>query len=448
MPQKFLALPSKSILALSLGASFFIAAPQGFAMDLSSAAREALQYDAEFLSARQQAEADATKSRQGLGLLLPSASISASRTRTELEVDGGTASPSRYGNSYGITLTQPIFRLDLYAQYQQQQERSKAGQASLSQARMDALLRVTQAYFDVLIAQDTLASSNAELKAIEEQLAAAKRNFEVGTATVTDQQEAQARFDLASANQIKARNDLEVKRFALNQVVGKPLPQALPGLRQAVTLKAPQPAEMSQWVQQARKANLRVQIAESAAEVTRQEVTRTRAADNYPAINLVARKSRVEPYRIGSDKFDHQDTDTIGVELSMPLFSGGSAVYRSKEVAALKLKSDFDLENARRNAEQLARSSFLGVVAGLSQVQAFEAAQRSSQLALESNKLGYDVGVRINIDVLNAQQQLFATQTSLSKARYETLLSGLRLKAATGALSEKDIDEINGLFGR
>jgi outer membrane protein len=448
MPLKLPALPSKSLLALSLGAGSLLLAPQVFAFDLSSAARDALQYDAEFLSARQQAVADSTKSRQGVGLLLPSAAFNASRSRTELDVDGGTALPNRYGNSYGITLSQPIFRLDLYAQYQQQQERSKAGEASLAQARIDALLRVTQAYFDVLVAQDSLASANAEVRAIQEQLSAAKRNFEVGTATITDQQEAQARFDLASANQIKAQNDLDVRRFALNQVVGKPLPQTLPGLRQAVALKAPQPSEMSQWVQQARQVNLRVQIAQSAAEVARQEVTRTRAADHYPSVNLVARKSRTEPYRVGDEKADFAETDTLGIELSMPLFNGGTGIYRSKEVASLKLKSDFDLENARRNAEQFARTSYLGVVAGLSQVKAFEAAERSSQLALESNKLGYEVGVRINIDVLNAQQQLFATQTNLSKARYETLLNGLRLKAATGALSEKDIDEINGLLGR
>jgi outer membrane protein len=386
-------------------------------------------------------------------LLLPSASASVSRSRTDFDAssDANAASISdtsgRYGNTYVVTLTQPLFRLDRIASFNQERERAKAGEVNSAQARIDALLRVTQSYFDVLVAQDGLASVDAELKAIGQQLESAKRNFEVGTATITDQQEAQARFDLATAKQIAAKNDLDVKRTSLAQLVGKPPPPVLSGLRDSVTLKMPEPLDVTRWVEQARTANLKVQAANTTAEIAKSEVMRVVSADNLPSIDLVAKKTRVDPYRFSSSAtYDRADTDTLSIEMTLPLFNGGIAVNKAREVIALRDKSGFDLENERRTAEQTARTSFLGVLAGLSQVKAFEAAEKSSRLALESNLLGYEVGVRINIDVLNAQQQLFTTQKDLSKARYDTLINGLKLKASVGALSETDIDEVNGLL--
>ncbi|WVN41431.1 TolC family outer membrane protein [beta proteobacterium MWH-UniP1] len=456
MPQKFRISSSNSLIAIAVVAGFSGLPVMSFGMDLSTAAREALQFDATFLAARKKAEADATRFGQGLGLLLPSASLGANRTRTDFNAssDANNASPAikdysgRYGNTYSLTLTQPLFRLDRIASFNQKREESKAGEANFAQARIDALLRVTQAYFDVLVAQDTLTSAQSELKAIGEQLESAKRNFEVGTATITDQQEAQARFDLATAKLSVAQNDLNVKRNSLEQLVGKPLPKSLSGLRDEVTIKMPEPLNIDRWVEQARSANLKVQAAQSTAEIARQEVTRTISADNLPSIDLVAKRVRVDPYRSGSTPYDRADTDTIAVEMTLPLFNGGIAYNKAKEVIALRDKSSFDLENERRTAEQSARTSFLNVLAGLAQVKAFEAAEKSSRLALESNLLGYEVGVRINIDVLNAQQQLYTTQKDLSKARYDTLINSLKLKAAVGALGEADIDDINGLLAK
>ena len=449
MPQRLRILSSNAISSLAI-AGMAAVTPAAHALDLATAAREALQYDSAFLSARQKAEADATRFGQGLGLLLPSAVASAARTRTDLTVPGGGPLlnySNRYATSYSVQLTQPIFRLDRYAAFQQERERSIAGEANFAQARVDALLRVTQAYFDVLFAQDSLASVNAELKAISEQLEAAKRNFEVGNATVTDQQEAQARFDLATAKQIAAQNDLAVKRNSLAQLVGKPLPQQLAGLRTPIALKQPEPLNIDAWVDQAKTASFRVRAAESTSNIASSEVSRVVAADNLPSLDLVARRSRTEPFfRADAPNLASSETDIIGLELTVPLFNGGIALNKAKEVMALKHKAAFDLESERRNAEQLARTSFLGVLSGLTQIRAFEAAEKSSRLALESNLLGYEVGVRINIDVLNAQQQLFSTQRDLSKSRYDTLVNSLRLKGAVGALSEADIDEINGLL--
>jgi outer membrane protein len=454
MPQKhrvsgFKFLSSAGVVAALLSAP-------AFAFDLSLAVRSALDYDAQFLAARKQAEADATRAAQGLGLLLPDASATASRTRTELDLGGGATSLSpgaedrRYGNTYSITLTQPIFRLDALANFSQERERSKAGEANFAQARIDSILRVSEAYFAVLVSQDTLASIQAELKAIAEQLESAKRNFEVGTATITDQQEAQARFDLASARRFAALNDLEVKRNALAQLVGQSLPQRLRGVKESVSLSPPEPSDVTSWLDQARMSNMRVQAAQSSAEIAKLELRRVVAAQNLPSVDLVARRTRSDPYRSGLDgagnSAGYSDTDTISLQMTLPLFNGGIALNKAKELSALRDKSSFDLENARRTAEQSARTAYLAVLAGLSEVKAYEAAEKSSRLALESNQLGYEVGVRINIDVLNAQQQLTTTQQNLSKARYDTLLNGLKLKAAVGALSEQDIESVNRLL--
>ena len=454
MPQKPRVSSSSFVFSLGL-----VAAAMGTpaaAFDLSVAARSALNYDAAFMAAKEQAQADATRASQGRGLLLPEASASASRTRTEVSLGGGATPPNantesvRYANSYSLTLTQPVFRLDSLASFHQEQERSKAGQANFAQAKIDAMLRVTEAYFSVLLAQDTLASIESELKAITEQLESAKRNFEVGTATITDQQEAQARFDLTSARRFASLNDLEVKRNALTQLIGQMPPSRLKGLMPALTLSPPQPADLNAWVSQARTANLKVQAAQSTTEIARLELKRVTAAQNLPAVDLVARRTRTDPYRSadGSGGNGYSDTDTISLQMSLPLFNGGIATQKARELSALRDKSQFDLENARRTAEQNARTAFLGVLAGLSEVKAYEAAEKSSRLALESNQLGYEVGVRINIDVLNAQQQLTTTQQNLSKARYDTLLNGLRLKAAVGALNEQDIDSVNSLLAK
>jgi outer membrane protein len=454
MPQNYRVSGFNCLALAGIIASLF-SAPT-YALDLSTAVRNALNHDAQFLAARKQSEADATRSAQGLGLLLPEAVASAARARTEVDLGGGATPPSattqdrRYSNTYSVTLTQPLFRLDTLASFSQERERSKAGAANFAQARIDSILRVTEGYFSVLVSQDTLASIEAELKAISEQLESAKRNFEVGTATITDQQEAQARFDLASARHIAARNDLEVKRSALAQLVGQTLPQNLRGIQEAVNLSPPQPADLAAWVDQARASNLRVQASQSAAEIAALEFRRVVAAQNLPSVDLVARRTRNDPYRdtSGNDTPGYSDTDTISLQMTLPLFNGGIALNKAKELSALREKSSFDLESARRAAEQAARTAFLGVLSGLSEVKAYEAAEKSSRLALQSNQLGYEVGVRINIDVLNAQQQLTTTQQNLSRARYDTLLNSLKLKAAVGSLTEQDIDAVNALLAK
>jgi outer membrane protein len=341
-----------------------------------------------------------------------------------------------------LQLQQPLYRPANIAAYEQSKLQVAASETQFEQAKADLTLRVAQAYFDVLTTQDALVFIRAQKVAITEQLSAAKRNFEVGTATITDTHEAQARFDLALSQEIAALNDLEIKRNLLAQITGK-LPGELQGLRQGVRLSPPDPQNVRQWVESAEAGNFAVVTQAFIAESAKLDIERSRSG-HKPTLDAVA--------SYGQNKglaFAPQLTITtasVGVQFNLPVYAGGATSSLIRQALSSEEKARADLDTARRNAAQSARTAFLSVQSGLSQVRALEAAETSSNSALESNRLGYEVGVRINIDVLNAQQQLYSTRRDLAKARYDTLINGLRLKAAVGMLSEADLAELNSLL--
>lgn len=423
------------------------------AADLMGVYQEAQGYDAQFAAARAQLDAGREKLPQGRSGLLPTIGLSASTTWNDIDYKARTTGApnlnAKYNTSaWGVQLTQPLFRWQNWRAYNQSEVAVAMAEAQFLQARFDLIVRVAQAYFDVLLAQESLAVAQAQKAAIAEQLEAAKRNFEVGTATITDTHEAQARFDLASAQEIAADNDLTVKRQALRVVIGRE-PDVLKGLKPGLNIAPPSPADMGKWAETAETGNAQVQQAQAYAEIAALEVDKQRAG-HYPTLDLVASRGRNSQtaglmYGIsvpGSDT----DATTVGLQLTVPLFAGGAIASKDREAAALRDKALADLDNARRQAAQGARQAYLGVTAGLAQVRAFEAAVTSSQASLDSNKLGYEVGVRINIDVLNAQSQLYDTRQKLMKARLDTLVAQLKLKAAAGNLADEDIQAINGLL--
>ena len=440
----------RCISRLALAAAFAAASLGVEAQDLLQVYRDAQRYDAQYASARAALEAGREKLPQGRALLLPSLTLDASanatnfdsKTRDQTLGPALTFDRNARVTNYQFTLTQPIFRLQNWAQFNQSEQQVKQAEATFGRAYQDLMTRAAQAYFDVLAAQDTLALVRAQKEAISEQLAQAKRNFEVGTATITDTHEAQARYDLSVSQEIAAQNDLENKRRALQLITGKEYP-ALRGLRPDIKLAPPNPNDMQAWVDLAEKQSYTVIFQEAAAEIARLDVKRNNAA-HLPTVDLVGSygtlgQSATATTQIGSDI----TTSTIGLRLSVPLYSGGGLNSRDREAAALYLKQRDDLENERRNAALAARQAYLSVINGIAQVNALEQARVSSQSALDSNKLGYEVGVRINIDVLNAQQQLYSTERDLAVARYNTITNLLKLKAAAGALRDEDLEEVN-----
>ncbi len=346
--------------------------------------------------------------------------------------------------NYGMNLSYPLYR----AQNIETLEQAKLGVAitetQLANAQQDLILRVTQAYFDVLASQDTLEVIRAQKKAIAEQLQSAKRNFEVGTATITDQQEAQARDDLVTFQEIAGLNDLETKRAALSTLTGQPVRVRLDGLKTGVTLAPPQPSNIADWTDAARRNNYSVQQLQIASENAKREVTKQRLATR-PTVDLVGSVSHVENIVIASVG-TRANNAALGVQLNMPIYTGGAIESRIREAAANLNKAEIDLANARNQAALGTQQAYLGLNSLINQVAALQAAERSSRLALDSNLLGYQVGVRINIDVLNAQQQVFSTQRDLAKTRYDVLVNGLRLKATTASLLPTDITNINALL--
>ena len=425
---------------------------QAWSADLVQVLRDAFANDAQYASARATRDAALEALPQGLAGLLPTISASAFTQMNDLEISfrGALPASNREGNSNAITfsLTQPLFNWNNLLVYREAGFKAAQAEAQFSQATQDLIVRVSQAYFDVLASQDSLAFIQAQKTAISEQLAQAKRNFEVGTATITDTHEAQARYDLATSQEIAAQSDLEIKKRALQQIIGK-FPDRLVPIKQSVEVNPPKPATMEEWASAAETQGFPVRAQEAAVEIAAREIDRIRAG-HLPTLNLVGSlgRSSQSVSSVGASNVpSDSDSRIIGLQLAVPIYAGGNVSSQVRQAIANREKAQQDLEFSRRGAALSARQAFLGVTNGIAQVKALQAALTSSQSALDSNKLGYEVGVRINIDVLNAQQQVFSTKRDLSKARYDTVVNGLKLKAAAGSLSDTDIEEVNRLLG-
>ncbi len=410
-------------------------------------------YDAGFISAKAQFEANLAKANQTLGGILPNIAMSVSSIQTEFK------SQERSSNKVLLekdletrtataTLVQPIYRPAAWAAYKQGGSLLQQAAAQFEASEHDLLIRVTQGYFDVLVGEDNLALLNAQRTAVGEQLASAKRNFEVGTATITGVRDAQARFDLTNAQTIAAENDLRIKRLALDLLVG--LNDAKPKrLLQSTQLIASPQEDVNVWVNQAETTSPAIRQAQLALEIASLEVDKA-TAGHKPTLDAQMNYVRTEnvkgistsPTLAPTNVF----TPSVGVVLNVPLFAGFTTMYRIKETVALETKARSDYENARRATAQATRSAYFGLVSGLSQVKAYEAAEASSQSALDANKLGYSVGVNINIDVLNSQSQLYQTKRDLAKARYDVLVTNLKLRQAAGTLTPADLQPINALL--
>lgn len=424
-------------------------------MDLYVAAKG---YDATYLSAKAQAESVQYQVEQAHALFRPALNLQGSVTRSHYDSD--VSVPPIYQqflgvNSYNANVTskklalqarQSIYNASDSAKVDQAEQSMVVAQADLKTAEDDLAARLAQAYFDVLAAQDVLTTTQANQKALAEQLASAKRSFEVGNATITDTREAQARYDLAAAQEIAATNDLHIKRITLDQLVGrndvKPQPLIAP-----TDLNGLASGEMEDWVTKAQDAPT-IRKATAALDVARLEIDKAKAG-HLPTVAAVASVQQVDADSASDSARQSAGagtTSAIGVELNMPLYSGGSVQNRVKEVLKLEEKAERDLDNAKRSVALATRQAYSVLQSGLAQVKALEAAEASAKLALEATQLGYRVGVRINKDVLDAQTALASTQKDLYKARYDVIVASVKLKQVTGVLRPEDLTELNKMI--
>jgi len=443
MPRRF-----KTLLPIAIATSLLLSL-SAHAQSLQEVYDAARAYDASYLAARALADSAQYRLEQSRSLVRPSANLAGSLTRAEADSPPTSTNPT--GGRFGTTTAavsvsgkQPLFNRGNDATVSQAEKSFEIASADLRIAEHDLIIRVAQAYFDVLVAQDALAATQANKKAVSEQLASAKRNFEVGTATITDTREAQARFDLATAQEIAGDNDLRTKQIALDQLVGRNNVMARP-LAVPVVLPPVAPPNVDDWVGPSLSDHPSVRKAQLGFDIAKLETDKARAG-NLPTIDAVGSlgTSRASVSSNSGTTTNAQ----VGVQLSLPLYTGGAVQNRIKETLSLEEKSRNDLEAARRAVAQGTRVAFFGVQSGQAQAKALEAAESSSKLALEATQLGYKVGVRVNLDVLNAQLQLFNTQRDLSKARYDVLLASLRLRQAAGTLAPGDVNAVNALLSR
>jgi outer membrane protein len=434
--------PLPTLIALAL-----LAALPARAQSLQELYDAALSYDATYLAARALADSALYRAEQAKALGRPSVGLNVTGSRAETDPPQ-TSRKNTNSFQAGLAAEQWLFNRANAAEMSQAEKLLVVARADLQTAEQELIVRLAQNYFDVLAAQDALATAQANKKAIGEQLASAKRNFEVGTATITDTREAQARFDLATAQEIAADNDLRTKRIALDQLVGRtnvqPKPLAVP-----VALPATQPSSIDAWISLVDQAPS-VRRAQLGYDIAQLENDKAKAG-HLPTVKLEGalggnRATGTFPELQGG--VGNTKSASVGVVLAVPLYAGGAISNRVKETASLQEQTRNNLDAARRAVAQSTRQVFFGVESGQAQVKALEAAESSSKLALEATQLGFRVGVRVNLDVLNATTQLFTTQRDLSRARYDVVVNGLRLRQAAGNLQPADVSAVNSLLAK
>jgi len=424
-----------------------------FAADLLDVYRQAKAADTTYSAARATWAAAQERIPQARAGLLPLASATASTQYTDRSIRFRDETIPRANEDFGSTgvslsVTQPLYRKQNSIAYDQAMTQVEQADTQLALAAQDLILRAAQAYFDVLLAQDNVALADAQKTAIGQQLEQAKRNFEVGISPITDTDEAQARYDLTTAQLIAAVNELELRRRALEQVIARSAPPLAP-LGPRLALKAPVPAAMDVWVQLAQRGNLQVRIAQSAFTFASQEIDRNRAA-HAPTLDAFVTHSTngAGLGTTGAATANDTRSTVAGLQLAFPIYQGGAINSRVREAIANQSRARDDLEGARRSGEFNARQAYLGITSGIALVRALEAALTSTQSQLASTRVGQEVGVRTQVDVLNAQQLQFSARRDLAQSKYNYVLSLLRLEAAIGELTEDDLAAVNEWLDR
>lgn len=410
--------------------------------------QSAVNSDPTLAAAKSERLAAEEKLAQGRALSRPTVTFSSNASHTESDIqyigvnifrNAGRESFNTYG--YSLNINQPLFRKLIGVQNAEARIQVSLADKQLALAQQDLMLRAAQVYFDVLLAQDRIGLIQAQKTAISKQLEQAQANFDVGTATITDVNEAKARFDLVQAQEIAAQNDLEVKKYAMQAITGQTAPTLAKVLTE-ISPAMPEQGDLEGWVQMAEQNNLSLSIQMQELEIATQQVEKQNAG-HYPTLDAVG--SYADTRADGSVNGFGTDLQnaTIGLQLQVPLYQGGAVSSRVREALANKQKAQEELEAVRRKVELATRQSYLNLSSSVAQVKAYEQALRSSQSQLESTQLGYEVGVRTSVDVLNAQQQYFSANRDLLQARYTYLVSLLKLRQSVGLLTEADIQSVN-----
>lgn len=351
---------------------------------------------------------------------------------------------------YQVQLRQAVFRWDRWAQLRQADKQVAQAEIDFKAAQQDLVARTAQRYFDVLSAEDTLEAAQATLEAFTRQLEQAEKRFEVGLIAITDVQEARAARDQASAAVIEAKRALATSQEFLRELTGETFANlAKPG--EDMPLQSPEPASEEEWVKAALEQNLRLLSARLQTEIAKEDIRIARAG-HLPTLDLVAIHNRdkdegdafTRGQRFVGLADSEIESDIIGLQLTVPLFSGGATQSQVRQRVYLHRAARERSERTAREIEREARDAYLGVLSDIARVRALRQAVQSSQTALQATEAGFEVGTRTTVDVLDARRNLFNAQTDYARSRYDYIINLLRLKIAAGSLSEEDLQNVNG----
>jgi len=434
-------------LALAVSVATVLAAGAASGEDLLQIYREAQKSDPSIAAARSQWEATQERVPQARSALLPSVSAQAQANLNNYDATIDSRPKTNISVNYNqgnltFSASQPLYRPQFVVALDQARQQVTQSDYTLGIAQQDLILRTSVAYFDVLLAEFNVELTEQQKLAVAEQLAQAKRNFEVGTATITDTNEAQAKYDSIVATEIQARNDLDRRRTALMAIIGH-MPRSLKRVGRGFDPTLPTPNSVDYWVDRAIRDNLSLRFSQANYDIATLEVDRAKAG-HYPTVDLVA--SAVAQASTGSTTTDFSSNSRaqlLGLVLNVPIYTGGFVNSRVREAISLQDKARADLETAKRSAVTNAQDGFSGVNSAAAGVKAFEQAVASAEVALQSNILGQEVGIRTNLDVLIVQQNVFSARRDLANAYFQYLLAVLRLKSAIGSLNEQDLEELN-----
>ena len=382
-----------------------------------------------------------TKS-QSIANMLPTISVTGKSSRERINNKKanfqGSGVQNYWNHGFTINFSQPVFHWDHWVTLSQSNNRIAQTEAEYQAEYQSLIVKTTEAYFNILSAEDNLAFTLSEQKAIERQLEQAKQRFEVGLIAITDVYEAQAGFDQATANQIEAENLLDDNKEALRELIGENEAKLIQ-LGKNLNFLPPNPNDIKKWTEIAETNNLSIIAALNQAEVSRKDISIQQSA-HLPTLDIIANYNAQD---VNSTFGLRGDTQSVGLQVNIPIFQGGGISSRAKQAQFNYQIAKENLTATKRQVKRQLRNAFRDVISSLSRVKALKAAVASSESALEASEAGFEVGTRTMIDVLAEQRNLYRAKRDYSRSRYDYLINGVKLKQAASSLSEQDLDLIN-----
>lgn len=415
------------------------------AQNLSETYQQALENNPNLKQIEANQSAISESKDQSIARFLPNISLTASSTRNRLRNNKNTFQgigvQDYWNQAFNINLTQPVFHWEHWVELSQSENKIAQAEATYQAELQNLMIKTSEAYFNVLAAQDNLEFATAEKQAISRQLEQAKQRFEVGLIAITDVHEAQAGYDQALANEIEAGNNLDNQKEALREIIGETDANLEP-LGEQLPLIKPQPADITAWSDNAEVSNFSIISAFNQAEFSRKAIDLQRSS-HLPKLDIIASYGQTD----NNSTFGLRGvTESVGLQLNVPLFEGGAVNSRTRQASFEYEAAKENLNAKKREIKRQVKDAYRGIISNMSRVEALESSVNSAQSALEASEAGFEIGTRTMVDVLNEQRNLYRSKRDYSRTRYDYLINSLKLKHAASNLTVDDLGQISQLL--